>query len=347
MNFEMLSNANVEIETTRDSKNHPIAIATINDDFQHRFDAASRVSKALDTMTPNDLADRLTGGHFFTGNGNLIDFRDGHYNGFVHSDESIQKLIEVIGYTEGKTRHHRDNTTSANIALSSIWSNHDIEVPLYADGGNFQSQLSFKWNPFMKDVHSAFDLVRLICTNGMTGLTSFLNTKIPLVNRWEEHLEIASRQIQNKVSGKVVGRLGEMGEERATVAECQAIVEHADDRLKNGNVGQKSRELLKNIGMVASPLLHLGKMYKENVFSDRRLGAQLPSHLTTFDVYNMATEINTHTVETNGSSSFALDKMANALVFDREDLTQHTARFGQPTLSAFSDAEQAFFGAVS
>ena len=346
MNFEMIRNGDVQIEASRNNQNHPVAIATINDTHQHRFDASSRVSKALDIMTPADLQDRLTGGHFFFGNGELVDFRDGHYNGFVHSDDSINKLADVIGYKERTTRH-RDNTTSSNIVLSNVHSNHDIEVPLYADGGNFQSQLSFKWNPFMKDVHSAFELVRLICTNGMTGLTSFLNTKIPLVNRWEEHLEIASRQIQNKVSSKVVARLGEMGDERATVSECQAIVEHADDRLKNGNVGSQSRQLLKNIAMVASPLLHLNNAYKENVFSDKRLGAQLPSHLSTFDVYNMATEINTHTEETSGSSSFAMDKIANGLVFDREDLTKHSARFGKPTMSAFSDPEAAFFGAMN
>jgi hypothetical protein len=344
MNFEMINDAKVEIETGYTEKNFPVAIATINDTYQHHFDASSRVSKSLDIMTSNDLADRLTGGHFFMQDGQLIDFRDGQYNGFVHGDDSIQKLIEVIGYTEKK---NRNNTTSNNIALSSVWSNNDIEVPLYASGGDFQSRLSFSWNPFMKDVHSTFELVRLICTNGMTGLTSFLNTKIPLVNRWEEHLEIASRQIQNKVSSKVVARLGEMGNERATVSECQSIVTHADDRLKNGNVGQASRERLKNIAMVASPTLHLGKVYKGNVFDDRRLGAQLPSHLSTYDIYNMATEINTHTDETNGSSSFAMDKIANALIFDREDLTKHSARFGQPTLSAFSDAEAAFFGAVN
>lgn len=343
MNFEMINNANVSIETGYTDKNFPVAIATINDTYRHHFDETSRVSKALDVMTSDDLATRLTGGSFFMGNGELLDFRDGQYNGFVHNDESIQKLIDVIGYTEKKTRN---NTVANNVSLSKIWSNHDIEVPLYASGGNFQSQLSFSWNPFKKDVHSTFELIRLICSNGMTGLTSFLNTKIPLINRWEEHLEIASRQIQNKVSSKVVARLGEMGNERATVAECQSIVTHADTRLKNGNVDQTSRDRLKNIGMIASPLLHLGNMYKENVFSDKRLGAQLPSHLSTFDIYNMATEINTHTGETSGSSSFAIDKIANALIFDREDLTKHSARFGQPTLSAFSDADAAFFGVV-
>jgi len=346
MNFNMIRNADVQIESGVNAQNHPVAIATINDTHQHRFAASSRVSKALDLMTTNDLSDRLTGGNFFFGNDELIDFRDGEYNGFTHSDGSIEKLIDVIGYSD-KSKRNRDNITSSSIMLSNVWSAADIEVPLYAAGGNFNSRLSFKWNPFAKDVSSAFELVRLICTNGMTGLTSFLNTKIPLINRWEEHLEIASRQIQNKVSSKVANRIGEMGDEFATVAECQSIVEHVDNRLSNGNIGTDTRDRLRNISMIASPLLHLGDVYKDNVFMDKRLGAQVPSHLTTFDVYNMATEINTHTDETVGSSSFAMDKIANALIFDREDLTKHAARFGVSTLSAFSNPEAAFFGSTN
>jgi len=88
-------------------------------------------------------------------------------------------------------------------------------------------------------------------------------------------------------------------------------------------------------------------MYKEAVFSDRRLGAQLPSHMSTFDIYNMATEINTHSPETSKSSTHAMDMMANALVFDREDLTKHSSRYGQPAVSAFSNPDAAFFGAMS
>lgn len=345
MNFEMVRNANVEIEATRGQNNYPVAVATINDQFQHRFPTTSRVSKALETMSPSDLSERLTGGQFFFFGDHLIDFRDGHYNGFVHSDDSIGRLIDVIGYT-AKDSKEKDNTASGSISLSTVWSDNEIEVPLYQTGGEFRSILKFMWNPFARDVSSSFELERLICANGMTGLTSFLNTKIPLINRWEEHLDIASRQIQNKVSGKVVARLGEMGDERATVSECQAVVEHADKRLQNGNLYEMARDRLKNIGRIASPILHLGKVYKENVFSDRNLGAQMPAHLTTFDLYNMITEMNTHTEETEGSSAHALDVMANGVVFSRQDLSNHASRFGQPSVSSFSDPEAAFFGTM-
>jgi len=356
MKFEMVRNADVQVEQHFNSKNFPVADIIVDGQHHHRFAANSRISKQLDIMTPDDLQQRLDGGQYFFANGQLLDFRDGQYRGFIHSDDNISRLIEVIGYQEGQTGSQQianidrkiQNTTGSEIVLQKVWSDHEIQVPLYTTGGEFNSRLSYKWNPFMKDVHSMFDLVRLICTNGMTSLTSFLNTRIPLVNRFEEHLEIASRQIQNKVSGKVLARLAEMGSERATIAECQLIVEHADARLGGDVVlTQQMKEQLKHISMIASPRLHLGQMYKETVFSDRRLGAQLPSHMSTFDIYNMATEINTHTPENTKSSSHAMDKMANALIFDREDLTKHASRYGQPAISAFSNPDAAFFGSVS
>lgn len=354
MNFEMVRNADVEVEQTFNSKNYPVANITIGGVRTHRFSASSRISKQLDIMTPEDLSKRLSHGNYFFAGGELIDFRDGHYRGYVHTDTSIDKMIEVIGYTGGeedtggtqinRMRNEMDKNTGSKVVLQKVWSDHEIEVPLYAEGGQFNSQLSYKWNPFMKDIHSAFHLVRLICSNGMSSLTSFLNTKIPLVNRWEEHLEIASRQIQNKVSSKVIARLAEMGGERATIAECQLIVQHADARLKSDSIDRATRERLKHVALIASPLLHLGGVYKTNVFSDRRLGAQLPSHMSTFDIYNMATEINSHSRETSSSSTTALDMLANALVFDREDLTKHASRYGQPALSSFSNPDAAFFG---
>ena len=336
--FDIIRDAAVAIEATRNTQNHPVAVATFNDRFQHRFDANSRVARALETMHPQELAERLTGGTFFFGpNGQLIDFRDGNYHGFVHTDESIARLLQVIGYETNK---------GGGVSLRKVWSENGIEVPQYNEGGDFNSRLSFKWNPFQAHVNSAFELVRLICTNGMTGLTSFLNTKVPIINRWEEHLDIANQQIQNKVGAMVTARLGQMGIERATIAETQQIADHAFLRIKDGGQAMDSvaRERLAKIQAIANPRTHLADVYHKNVFDDRRLGAQMPAHLNTFDVYNMATEIRSHTVETPSSTGHALDRMANGLVFDRQDLTAHAARFGQTPLSSFSDAERAFFG---
>lgn len=347
MNYEMIRNANVSVIGSRNEKNHPIAIATI-DGREHRFDATSRVSRSLELMTPSDVAERLSGGQYFFIDGELIDFRDGHYNGFVHTDDSIDHLMEVLGASRDSHVHVHENVLSKEYSLGKKWSDHGIVVPGYNDGGEFQSELHFGWNPFVKTINSAFMLYRLICTNGMRGLRNFMNTKIPLVNRWEEHLEIANRQIQNKVESMVTRRLSAMGSERATVAETALLAAHAYKRTQSVENSKELGKLqaLNRIIDIANPRLHLATVYKDEVFNDKRLAAQMPAHLSVFDLYNMATEVRTHTHESEDSTGRGLDKFANDLVFDRKDLTQYASRFAQPKLSQFSDPDAAFFGQI-
>ena len=116
MKFEMIRNANVEVEQRFNSKNFPVADIVVDGKHHHRFDAKSRVSKNLEIMTPDDMQQRLTGGHFFFANGQLLDFRDGQYQGFVHSDDSINKLIEVIGYEDGQSGRQQINNMDDLIA---------------------------------------------------------------------------------------------------------------------------------------------------------------------------------------------------------------------------------------
>jgi hypothetical protein len=343
---EMIRDAQVRVVATRNSKNHPIARIVVNGEYEHEFSAESRVSRALETMDEATLASRLTGGTFFFVNNHLVDFRDGAYHGFVHEDEAIESLVKVLGIQESKNVSTRlqDNLVTQRYTLGKSWSTNEISVPEYNDGGEFTSELLFSWNPFVKTVNSAFMLWRLICTNGMRGMTQFLNTRIPLVNRWEEHLEIANVQIQNKVNSMVARRLAGMGSQPATVAELMLITSHARKRFEQTMQGEASREALHNIMQIADPVLHLANNYRENVFTDKRVAAQVPGHLSLFDAYNLATEIRTHTREVEASSTRALDQFANDLVFNRKDLTQHASRYVKPRDPSFVNHERAFFG---
>lgn len=358
MDFSLIRGAHVEVRGIVNAKKQHEAEIFVDGKFRHRFDAKSRVSKHLDIMQPKDLAERLTGGSYFFikdgGEDHLVDFRDGAYNGFVHTDETIAKFMEILGYQHRekmsalhqRKRQRGDDDKSKDIVLRKSWSNHGITVPGYKDGGEFNSELSFIWNPFVKTINSAYDLVRLICENGAVGLTSFLNSRIPLLNRWEEHLDIASRQIQNKVSSVVVERVQAMQHERASIGDCLLLEQHAFDRIHSpGEKHQEERRRLMALMAAVAPKTHLANVYKDAVFSDRTLASQLPSHLTTMDVYNIATELRSHTSEAKKSSDNALDRLANALMFDRQDnFGAAAARLTAPKLSAFSDPERAFFG---
>lgn len=350
--FQLIRNAHVDVTRIIDDKKHNVAEITINGDHVHRFSARSRVSKHLDLMSPKDLSARLTGGAFFLVDDQLIDFRDGQYNGFTHTDASLGAFMDILGVESRNNQrfaHSRkkiDNDVGSDIILRKKWSDHDIQVPGYQSGADFSSQLSFTWNPFVKEIHTAFDLVRLICTNGMVGLTSFLNNKVPLMNRWEEHLDIASNQIQNKVQSIVKSRVQAMATERASVADCLLLEQHAFDRLYSPAAKSAGeREKLQALMSAVSPRGHLSTHYKESVFVDKNLASQVPSHLSNFDVWNVATELRSHTAASTKSSDNGLDKFANGILFDRDsNFSISATRTSGPRHASFADPERAFYG---
>ena len=361
--YEMVRNAPVELEVI-ENRHHTGKLVTqakiIVGNLEHTFKADSRISKALETMSPEDLRARLSGGSFFFVNDQLVDFRDAHYDGFVHSDANLESLMSNIGARAGNGRDrsaNRLNTTASGIILSNRWSNQDIHIEGYQEGGVFTSNLNYNWNPFHQYVNGSFELVRLICTNGMVGSNDIFNAKIPVVNRWEEHLEIASRQIQNKVNDTVSQRLRHMGVEHASVGELQLISSHAENRLLELDIVdfgsldkfEEVRSTLRNINNIANPEIHLANHYKNDAFENKNLSAQLAGHLSLFDAWNLVTEMYSHTKEVASSSGAALQKMANSLVFDGDKRKACMNRTGvtAPLMSSFSDPETAFFGSLS
>jgi len=350
MQYDFIRNADVEVLVTKDADNHPIAKAIIGGKYEHNFEAKSRVSKSLDIMTPTDLSERLSGGQFFFVEDALHDFRDGHYTGFVQSDDTIAHLNELLGIesaTRGTVRVH-ENTTSKNYHLGRKWSEHGIEIKAFNDGGEFNSELHFGWSPFVRTINSAFMLYRLICTNGMRGLRTFMNTRIPLVNRWEEHLEIANRQIQNKVAAICERRFAAMGSERASVGELLLLNHHIEERSKDSAMQIPEAQVrLNNLGRIVNPRAHLTDVYRDNVFSNKAIAAQYPSHLTTLDAYNIATEIRSHTGDCDKSTRRSLDNIANDMVFDHKNITSLVSDASLPRKSSFSDPDAAFWGMMN
>lgn len=351
--FNLIRNAHVDVKKViqhEGGHRRVFADVTVNGEHNHRFPHTSRISKHLDLMDESDLAKRLTGGSFFFIEDELVDFRDGQYNGFVHEDAAVGVFMDILGYqrkVELPFAHIRkDDADTSKIVLRKVWNDAEIQVPGYQQGGDFKSQLSFVWNPYVKTINSAFDLVRLICTNGTVGVTSFLNTKVPLFNRWEEHLDIAARQIQNKVNHVVINRMQSMSTERASVADCQLLEQHAFDRLyAGGEKDEGERERLFSIMAAVNPRNHLSDVYQPAVFDSRDMGAQLPAHLSTFDAFNIATELRSHTAQTRKSSDFALDKFANGILFDREDnFVAGASRYTTRSTASFADPERAFYG---
>lgn len=360
---QMIRNAHIDVSTVDVGKrtSKPQVTITVNNDKQHTFATSSRISKAMLVMSEEDLGKRLSGGSYFFVGDHLIDFRDRHYNGFEHSDQAIDKLMEVIGTKDSTYRERRafgSNTTLSTTMLANRWKSDNFQIKAYQEGGAFTSNLSYVWNPFHQHVRGVFELVRQICTNGMVGTTDFFQSRIPVINRWEEHLEIAARQIQNRVNDQVTVRLEQMGKQRASVSELNLIADHAENRLIDLRAMdfaeradfEKAAMMLRNIFFAAKPSIHLAGYYKPAVFENSSLAAQMSGHLSLFDAWNMVTEMNSHSDESELSTGAALQRLANSMVFDKgNQFARHNMKnnaIRQPLLSSFSDPRTAFFGQI-
>lgn len=321
--FSIVRNADVVVERLQNSKNKDVAkIYVGNGDnmTSHTFDSKNGVSQSL-ALGTEKVAEQLRGGTFFFHGDQLVSYRGANHKGFVHSDDSIQQLIEHIGYTTkfSKSMYHSNSTDK--IRLMNEYSKVEMQIDQYQTGGEMDSRLSFAWDPFQAHIRAVFQLVRLVCANGMTGMADFMNAKIPVISDWMEHMEIANAQIQNKVTSMVNRRMQHMSGNRASVRDCQRIADACHSRLNDMAVYQdeRSAQRIKEIAMVADPQFHLKDHYGTRVFDDRRLSDQAASHLTEFTAWNMLTELASHTNESGGNSDTALHKHANELLIDRGD----------------------------
>lgn len=353
--FHMVRDAkNMEVEFGVDAKGHNVVHVGFGNGMSHTFNAKSRVSQHVNDTPRHKIEERLkTGAYFFVEHDNkmgLVDFTLDADRSFIHSDRDIQSLMETIGVTpvDEKSRFSkalRGNTQHKGLYLGSAYSTEDMSIDLLNGnvmGGEFNSLLRYKWSPFSEHVNSMFELIRLICANGAIGLANFLNTKVPLVNMWQENLEIASRQIQSLVQQRVTNRLSAMSREPANVAVLTNLLKHVERRLTNPDIENTQDALLRGIARVVDPEVHLGHIYKTNVFEDMRVAEQFAGHLSKMDAWNIATEIASHTQEMEESTTNALNKVANGLMFFDKDYK--SSKFIE---SPFSSADNAFFGQIA
>ena len=323
-------------------------LITVNDLFQHEFDVSSRYSNALRLHAPEEIAERLKGGNFFFVGDELVDFREKQATTFVHSNENIDALMQHVGsrHVSGREKIQFNQNGHSQILLNKHWMDNEFHAEGYQDGGLFTTNVSFTWSPFAEYVRGVFQLVRQICENGMVASTNFVNSRVPLVNRWVEHLDIAAHQIHNKANDQIRERVKNLQHERASLRELMVISEHADSRLQ-AEENLMNAHILTNIRDIADPRVHAAGSYSDEVFSNQHLASQLPGHLTAFDAWNLVTEMSTHTSETADSSVTALQRIANSMVFDdknrREFLVKKSTEVRK---SAFSDPNAAFFGTM-
>lgn len=339
----------VDLEHTERSS-HQVAIITV-DGMSHRFSRTSRVSKHLQEMPAKQLEEQLRSGAYFfievDGEPKLVDFKLDAAHNFIHTDKEIHGLMNHIGVSDidrlhRRNRHLHGNTQLESHFLGSPYSADDVTVDILnkmVAGGEFQSVVRFLWSPFNKAINSSFELIRLICVNGMIGTTNFMNTKIPLMNMWEQNLSIANKQIQARIHNKATSRLEQMSRESASVLTLMQIKSHIEKRAADKEVEVEDRNLLVGLKRVVDPTVHLAHVYRPSVFDNAHVAAQQASHLSKMDAWNIVTEMSSHTSEGDDSTTFALSRIANDLMFSDRDF-----RVKQAIDSPFKSSDHAFFG---
>lgn len=350
--FQMVRDAShLKMEAFRTDKGNQLSI-DLGNGLTHVFDEKSRVTKHL-MDTPHAMLEQKLqqSGFFFMELDNkpkLVDFVMGANNRFVHSDDNIRSLIDLLGVSEvpsGRHAHLHGTTQIRSHYLGKAYSTQPISVDTIngdVQGGEFNSLLRFMWSPFSQHINSAFELIRLICANGNVGLANFLNAKVPLINMWQENLDIASQQIQTIVDTKVTKRLENMSRTATNLDVLLNIAKHVEERLKNPEIDDLSKNLLEGVARVVDPVAHLGHIYTDRVFEDRNVAAQLAGHLSKMDAYNICTELSSHSQYNEKSTDNALQKMANALMWTERDF-KTSRNIPQP----FSSADNAFFGMMA
>lgn len=293
------------------------------------------VKAAHDPRVKNEeIEQQLRNSSFFVNDGNLIEMRKNAP--FIQSDDSISEMIDKVGYTKG---------TNGRVRLQSEYDESEFDafesIPNFATGGEMRSNLRFSWSPFNRNINSDLQLIRLVCANGMTNTTALLNAKVPVVNNWEEHMQIARIQLQRTTQDVVTKRIQAITNAPASINDCLRVQQAAIDRLlmKENTDNPETLEMLTAIYEASDVFSHCSPYYKREVFENKAIAQMCKSHLSLFTIWNMLTELTTHTAD--DGKTFALNKMANDVLLSR---TTSSSRFSDnvKTASAFDNPEAAF-----
>lgn len=289
-------------------------------DHSARLSSRHPIARSVDATSIENVNNMLRGGHFLFEEGEngtkLREHRFANYTGFIQSDEFIQ-------------RFGTDKTLEAKLSQQ-------IKFDALGDGGVFDMKSGFDWSVFSHTLKTRVGLVRLICTNGVSRLSNpIVEKQVPIINMYDEHLEIAATQTLETAKRLIGNRLVDMSHRVSSVRDVQLVATHVKTRLNedktNGRLHQLGRILDHNFS----------DYYTEHALESSAICSHLASHISQFDLYNILTEMSSHTEEADRSTKNALDKLASDMILDdRNDYLLHT----KPMLPTFTSPEQAFFG---
>ena len=310
-------------------------------EYHHLFHKKSKTYQEFIKNDTDDFVSMLVGAPFVfisndSGEWRLVDYRTNRNKVFVQSEENLSMLSEILGV---------DNSGKQLILGSKSFK---YEFETYDQGSNtFEAALSLPFSPFQRHVSCSVGLERLICLNGMITNASVFSYKIPVLNNVRENIEIGLSQIIPNVKNSLKERLEKMQNETASLAEAKRVHNFVVKRNSPANSAPDRRVRIQSLALASNVFLHC-KNYAKDVLEDRQSCKFLPSHLTRFDLWNILTELDSHTDETEESKSRSVQRYINTIMFNSASFceTNELAVNTEFSTSGRFNAshQQAFFG---
>lgn len=313
MSIKVLKSARVQAERISNGSKELINIAIIDGDntIYHSFDGKTEVFKAMNSFDDYEMKRKFDYGHYCVMDGVLISFRYSDYNGFIHSDDSVKILADVLGVdASGKTNSSR--LVDSPIFLGGADESFGVNVRGLEAGGEFDAKIVYTWSPFSDRISCGTEIIRLVCDNGMVSSSRFLTREVRIINDWQRNLSIVSTQLRPIISNFIQDRFTEMTRERATLSDTNSASSVLESRLSSTkDVEEQMR--LQRLCSIVDVRSRLGGVYKDAGTS--RTSAVV-TDLTRYDVVNVLTEAFRYS-EGNTRNNLSIQGAINKMVTNR------------------------------
>lgn len=316
-NIALIRHATPLLELVEGATQSARGVLLTQDNIQHFFDGHTSVAENARMYGLDKVQSRFMDSTLFVGdNDELLDYRLGGYNGIIHSNDTIESFIKHLG---AKPVRH-DGIAMMASATDPI----DVKLAehLLGVGGHSQLNIEFAWSPFVTDLRSIIQHVRLVCLNGAKLRTKILQNDVRVVNDWERHIDIARTVLSNRTEKLLGQRMEQMYNTVAPMSLVDNIRSHATIRRDNPEISFEQRMMLDSILDLTDVVKHGdGKIAQSHVDGlESRFKDRCPSHMPLYSLFNLATEMNTHTPAVDGSSQLAVDRLTNRIVFNDEQI---------------------------
>lgn len=312
--FKVVYASNAKFEYLSDTLRLTISDVS-GSEYQHVFGKRSKTFQEFIKNDTDDFTKLFIGAPFVfilneNGQWRLVDYRTNKKKVFVQSEDNLSALSDILGVNS--------NNKGNRFILGTNSFKHEFQA--YNQGNNtFEAALSLPFSPFSKNVSCQVGLERLICLNGMTTNASVFNYKIPVLNNVRENIEVGLSQIIPSVKNSLKERLEKMQNETASLAEAKRTNAFVVNRNREQNRNPENQMRIQSLAIASNVFLHC-KNYDESVLNDRQATKFLPSHLSRFDLWNILTELDSHTFETTESTSRAVQRYINTIMFNSASL---------------------------